>query len=159
MPLAVRRSRCLEAEEVVNECNLPGDVILSQPPDLSLTNRVHRFDSLKCSAGRVEGPESLTRSDPPLDGSVILLDHIVRYRTGLPMRPSTIPARGVRRRHSSKREWQVPPARRMTYYATVRFGWQPRRPHRMCRMYSGVHWQLIYATAFPYAAHIASIAH
>lgn len=29
MLLAVRRSRCLEAEEVVNECNVPGDVILS----------------------------------------------------------------------------------------------------------------------------------
>jgi hypothetical protein len=67
------RSRYLEAEEVVNECCLPSDVILRQPPYLSLTNHVHRFDSLKCAARRVEGAESLTRSDPPFDGSVILL--------------------------------------------------------------------------------------
>ena len=63
---------------MVNECCLPSDVILRQPSDLSLTNHVHHFDSLKCSAGRVEGAESLTRSDPPFDASVILLDDIVQ---------------------------------------------------------------------------------
>jgi hypothetical protein len=66
MPLAIRRSRSLEAEEVVNEGSLPGDVILSQPPDLSLTNHVHRFRFPEVFGSRVEGPESLTRSDPPL---------------------------------------------------------------------------------------------
>jgi hypothetical protein len=66
MPLAIRRSRSLEAEEVVNEGSLPGDVILSQPPDLSLTNHVHRFRFPELFGSRVEGPESLTRSDPPL---------------------------------------------------------------------------------------------
>lgn len=47
-------------------------------PDLSLADHVHGFDSLKRSAGRVEGPETLTCSDPPLDGSVILLDDVVQ---------------------------------------------------------------------------------
>jgi hypothetical protein len=62
---------------VSDERGLSGDVTLRQPPDLSLSDHVHRFDSLKCSPLGVKGSEALTCSDPPLYGSMLF-----RYRTG-----------------------------------------------------------------------------
>jgi len=57
---------------------LAGDVVLRYPPHLSLANHIHRFDPLKRSPRRVEGPEALTRSKAPLYGSMILFDDVVQ---------------------------------------------------------------------------------
>ena len=73
-----QRSRGGQSEEAFNERGLAGDVVLRQPSDLSLPNHVHRLDSLKRSPRRVKCSEPLTRSDPPLDGSVILLNVLFR---------------------------------------------------------------------------------
>jgi hypothetical protein len=73
----VQRSRYRESDEVSNERGLPGDVVLRQPPHLAFADHVHRFDFLNRSPGRVKGSEPLTRSDPPLDGSVVLLNGLI----------------------------------------------------------------------------------
>jgi hypothetical protein len=67
----------VEAKEASDERGLTGGVVLRQPPDLSLADHVHRFDSLKRSPRRVKRSESLTRSDPTLDASMVLFDDIV----------------------------------------------------------------------------------
>src|SRR5215212_8895715 len=66
----VRRSSCSQSEEASNERDLPSDVVLRQPPDLSLANHVHGLNSLKRSPRRAKGSEALTGSDPPFYGSV-----------------------------------------------------------------------------------------
>jgi hypothetical protein len=52
-------------------------VVLQCPSDLALAKDVHRFDPLKRSPRCAEGPEALTRSQAPLDGSMILFDDVV----------------------------------------------------------------------------------
>ena len=64
----VRRSRYLEAEEAVNECSLPSDVLLRQPPDLPLANHAQCLNSLDRPPRQVKCSEALHRPDPPLDG-------------------------------------------------------------------------------------------
>jgi hypothetical protein len=66
-----------EAEETVDERNLPSDVALCQPPHLVLPNDVHCLDTLNRSPRRVKRSEALHGSHPAFDGSVILLHHIV----------------------------------------------------------------------------------
>jgi len=74
----MRRSPHGQTEDVFDEHGLSGDVVLRYPPHLSLANHVHRFDPLKRSPRRVEGPEALTRSKAPLYGSMILFDDVVQ---------------------------------------------------------------------------------
>ena len=74
----MRRSPHGQTEDVFDEHGLSGDVVLRYPPHLSLANHVHRFDPLKRSPCRVEGPKALTRSKAPLYGSVILLNDVVQ---------------------------------------------------------------------------------
>ena len=71
-----------DTEQTCNECGLPKDVILRQPPDLSLANHVHRLDTLNRSLRRVKRSEALTRSHPAFDCPMILLHHIVEIANG-----------------------------------------------------------------------------
>jgi arsenite methyltransferase len=66
-----------EPEEPCNERDLPSDVILRQPPHLSLADHVHRLDTLNRSRRRIKGPEALTSSHSSFDCSVILLHDVV----------------------------------------------------------------------------------
>jgi len=57
--------------------DLPSNVVLGQPPHLSVTDYVHRHDTLNRPRRRIKRPEALTRSYPPFDRSVILLHYVV----------------------------------------------------------------------------------
>jgi hypothetical protein len=80
---SLRLSSPGQTENVFNEHGLAGDVVLCYPPHLSLANHIHCFDPLKRSPRRMEGPETLTRSDPPLHEAIVLLDDVVQvpYRS------------------------------------------------------------------------------
>src|SRR5215212_9651997 len=85
----VRRSSCSQSEEASNERDLPSDVVLRQPPDLSLANHVYSLNSLKRTPRRVKGSEALTGSDPPFDGSMILFNNIIQIADGSTATPAT----------------------------------------------------------------------
>jgi hypothetical protein len=69
-----------DSEQTCNECGLPKDVILWQPPDLSLADHVHRFNTPDRPPRRVKRSETLTGSHPPFDCLMILLHHIAANR-------------------------------------------------------------------------------
>ena len=66
-----------EAEQTVDESNLPGDVALRQPPHLPLPNHVHCLDTLNRSPRRRKRSEALHGSHPAFDAPVILLHDVV----------------------------------------------------------------------------------
>jgi hypothetical protein len=78
-----------DTRNALNEADLSNDIALRYPPHLSLANHIHCFDFLSRPPRRVERPEALTRADPPLYGSMVLLHYIVQIPYGSATTAST----------------------------------------------------------------------
>ena len=83
---AVKRRGCRarpyrgQLQEASNERGLPDDVVLWQPPDLSVSDHIHRLDTRNRSPRRAERSESLTCPQP---GALSLCDPVRRCCPGL----------------------------------------------------------------------------
>jgi hypothetical protein len=67
---------------VVDELNLPKQIISRHQSNLSLPDHVDCFVALNSSPCRLEFSEALLGVDPTLDGSMILFEDVVQYGTG-----------------------------------------------------------------------------
>src|SRR5579872_5760557 len=67
-------------ECLFNVADLSDDVALRQPPNLSLSDHVHRFISCDGLYRPVDRSEPQAARHSPLEESVILLQHIVEVR-------------------------------------------------------------------------------
>ena len=69
-------------EDLLDELNLTLNIRPTQPPKLPFPDHVHRLISLNGSPRRLELSESLLGVHAPFDGSMVLLQDIVKYCMG-----------------------------------------------------------------------------
>ena len=92
----------MEQEEGVDELNLADDIALVQPPDLSLSDCMHRLIALDCSRRAFRRAESQAGGDAFLDGSfagpplrnrklLISSYHLLCLQTGIASTPKEDP--------------------------------------------------------------------
>src|SRR5258708_2442494 len=65
-------------EQPSDEMELAENLTDAYPLGLPLPNRLHRFVTLDRAVGSPERAEALARSHPPLDGPMILLQHVIK---------------------------------------------------------------------------------
>ena len=70
----------MEQEEGVDELNLADDIALVQPPDLSLSDCMHRLIACDGSRRTFGRPESEAGGDAFLDESMVLFDDVLHVR-------------------------------------------------------------------------------
>ena len=78
----LQRSRVGQAEGLVNEQNVPGNVALGQPSYLPFPDHVNRFVTCNRPLRPAKGSKSLFVNDPSFNGAVVLLNDVVQIRTG-----------------------------------------------------------------------------
>jgi hypothetical protein len=71
-----------QIEEVVDELNLPKEIISCHPSNLSLPDHVDCFVALNGSPGRLEFSEALLGVDSTFDGSMILFENVIQVLYG-----------------------------------------------------------------------------
>ena len=71
-----------QIEKVVDELNLPKQIITCHPSNLLLSDHVDCFVTLNGSPGRLELSEALFGVDSTLDGSMILFENLIQVLYG-----------------------------------------------------------------------------
>jgi hypothetical protein len=74
-------------QDPVNECDLPKQIVLCQPPDLSFADHVHCLVSRDRVQRATDRSKLQSRGDSLLDEAVVLFHDIVHVRR----RPATAP--------------------------------------------------------------------
>jgi hypothetical protein len=79
---------------VVDELNLPKEIISCHPSNLSLPDHVDCFVALNGSPGRLEFSEALLGVDSTFDGSMILFENVIQvlYRSVSTHRLRSVPS-------------------------------------------------------------------
>jgi len=65
------------SKEAGDEGDLPENVSIAYPADLSLANHMHHLIPLERSPCRLKGKEAHPRLDEPFDEAMVLLDQII----------------------------------------------------------------------------------
>lgn len=73
---------CGDAEDCVDELARGYGIGLPDPPDLTLADRIHRFETVNRSPCSVRRTEAEARCDPLLDKAMVPLDDVVQIRRG-----------------------------------------------------------------------------
>jgi hypothetical protein len=71
-----------QIEEVIDELDLPTEIISCHPSNLSLPDHVDCFVALNGSPGRLEFSEALLGVDSTFDGSMILFENVIQVLYG-----------------------------------------------------------------------------
>ena len=71
-----------QTEELVDELNLPKQIISCHPSNLSLPDHVDSFVALNGAPGRLEFSEALLDVDLTFDGSMILFENVIQVPYG-----------------------------------------------------------------------------
>src|ERR687888_1278855 len=102
------RGQCIlggDTEQAGNTVNLAEGVAFCQPPDSTLVDHVHRFDSLQGPPRTLKRAVSFGEPDPLLHGSVILLDDVIQVLALAEANPARQDPFGLQRFHGRWIRW------------------------------------------------------